>query len=188
MRVGLTTSKDRPGEGAVAVYLEQGLKEGAQPVIPAAIGGVATVVVPAAAISAPESSLATPAQPHPASLALALAAKQHHAAELLKSNPAVFGVGVGQSLDNPADAAVILYLDRRKFSGRLPESLNGQRVRAVVMDRVHVTRSHGTPAPSGSTCSLARRTAAAGDDGSRTAEPGVGGNPGLPEIPILLPE
>jgi len=37
-------------------------------------------------------------------------------------------------------------VDRAKFTGKLPASIDGQRVRAVLMDRLHVTRSHGTPA------------------------------------------
>jgi hypothetical protein len=76
----------------------------------------------------------------------ALAAKQKNSAVLLKSDPAIFGVGVGQSLDNPADAAVLLFVDRKKLHGKLPESVDGQRVRIILMDRLHVTRSHGSPA------------------------------------------
>jgi hypothetical protein len=83
-------------------------------------------------------------QPRPASLAQALAVKQRNATSLLKSNPAIFGVGVGQSLDNPSDAALILFVDRRNFSGTLPESMEGQRVRVILMDRLHVTRAHGS--------------------------------------------
>jgi hypothetical protein len=183
-RVGLTVSKDHPGEGAVAVYLEPGVKEGSLPAIPASIGGVATVVVPAAA-QAGDSGTGWPApvQPRAASFTLALAAKQRHAAELLRSNPALFGVGVGQSADNPAEAAVILYVDRRKSSGTLPESLDGQRVRAVFMDRFHVTRSHGSPVRSASACPGVRR-APDREDGL----PGSGAGEMLPALPILLPQ
>jgi hypothetical protein len=183
-RVGLTVSKDHPGEGAVAVYLEPGVKEGSLPAIPASIGGVATVVTPAT-VQAGDSNASVPApvQPRAASFTLALAAKQRHAAELLKSNPALFGVGVGQSADNPAEAAVILYVDRRKSSGTLPESLDGQRVRAVFMDRFHVTRSHGSPARSASACSGARRV----PNGEGEGLPVAGADEALPALPILPP-
>ena len=63
----------------------------------------------------------------------------------MRAYPSVFGVGVGQSLDNPSDAAVVLFVDRKKFSGRLPDSIQGQRVHPILMDRLHVTRSHGEP-------------------------------------------
>lgn len=81
-----------------------------------------------------------------------LAVKQKHAATLLKTYPALFGVGVGQSLDYPRDAALMLFVDRKKFAGALPESIDGQRVRVILMDRLHVTRSHGTPARSTGSC------------------------------------
>jgi hypothetical protein len=136
VRVGFATSKDHLGEGAIAFYVES-----ASPAaIPASIGGVATVVLPTDA-----SSAQTPTQPRAASFAQALAAKQRIAANLMKANPAIFGVGVGQSLDNPSDAAVVLFVDRTKSTGKLPEWIEGQRVRPVLMDRLHVTRSHGSP-------------------------------------------
>jgi hypothetical protein len=137
LRVGFAASKDHSGEGAIAVYVEPT----SQTAIPAFIGGVATVVFAA------DSSLLQPAgQPRAASFAQALAAKQRVAASLMKANPAIFGVGVGQSWDNPGDAALVLFVDRAKFAGKLPNSIDGVRVRPVLMDRLHVTRSHGSPA------------------------------------------
>jgi hypothetical protein len=150
VRVGVEISKDRPGIGAIAFYVEpvnsgQTLASiSAQ--IPASIGGVATVVLPASAQST-DSAAATPIQPRAASLSQVLAVKQKIAANVLKSGPAFFGVGVGQSLDNPNDAALVLFVDRKIFTGKLPdslESIGGQRVRIILMDRLHVTRSHGS--------------------------------------------
>jgi hypothetical protein len=158
-RIGLAASKDRPGAGAIAFYAEPAAY--AQAAIPPAIGGVPTVVI---AASAPQSTAqpepsTLPVSPRAASLALAIAAKQHNAASLMKANPAIFGVGVGQSLDDPSDAAVILYVDRRQSPGNLPEALDGQRVRVLLMDRLHVTRAHGSGSAARSAvgCS-ARRT------------------------------
>ena len=133
-RVGLVASKDHSGQGAIAFYVE------GNAAIPAVIGGVATAVLPAS-----ESS-AVVTQTRAASLNQAIAAKQRNAAALMKANAAIFGVGVGQSLDNPGDAALVLFVDHAKFSGKLPTSIDGQRVRTIVMDRLHVTRAHGQPA------------------------------------------
>jgi len=128
-RVTIAPSRDHPGLAALAFPLNT-------PNLPAAISGVPTQ------IPASES----PTLPRAASLALALTAKQRNAAALLRGNPAIFGVGVGQSLDNPADAAIFLFVDRTKSPGNLPESLDGQRTRLVLMDRPHVTRAQGQPA------------------------------------------
>jgi hypothetical protein len=135
-------------------------------------------VLPANADSAAAS------QPRAASLAQVLAVKQHNAAALLKSNPAIFGVGVGQSLDNPGDAALVLFVDRRKVAGNLPESVDGQRVRVIVMDRLHVTRSHGLPARSMGTCMSPRRPSSTAEDELRQSS----GEPELFEDSLKLPE
>jgi hypothetical protein len=194
VRVGMTASKDHPGEGALAVYVEPANGPiQSIPAIPAAIGGVATVVIPTGGQPGESGAPYALSQPRAASFSQVLAAKQRHAAALFKSNPALFGVGVGQSLDNPADAALILFLDRRKATGpapetlRAPETIDGQRVRAILMDRFHVTRSHGQPARSASTCSPEHRVTAAWEeenDGFDPAKP----EPLLRETPIRLPD
>jgi len=45
----------------------------------------------------------------------------------------------------PHDAALVIYVDRKRIPARLPSTLNGLRVRYVVMDRLHVTRSYSAP-------------------------------------------
>jgi hypothetical protein len=149
VRVGMAASKDHPGAGAVAFYVEPSAYTATAAAIPASIGGVATVVLPTnGSIGEPAVLPAIP-QPRATSLNQALAAKQRVAANLLKSNPAIFGIGIGQSLDNPSDAALILFVDRRKSVGNLPESMEGLRVRTILMDRLHVTRAHGSALGSG---------------------------------------
>jgi hypothetical protein len=74
-----------------------------------------------------------------------VAAKQQTSHTLLTRNSSYFAVGVGQSLDNPAEAALVIYVDRRNQPATLPATLNGLRTRYVVMDRFHVTRSYATP-------------------------------------------
>ena len=147
-RVGVAASKDQPGEGAISIFVEPGASVAS---IPVAIGGVATVVLPA---NAPSGETGLGSQPRVASFNQVSAVKQRNAAALLKANPALFGVGVGQSLNNPADAALVLFVDRKKVAGKLPETVEGQRVRVILMDRLHVTRSHGSPARSMSTCRM----------------------------------
>jgi hypothetical protein len=61
-------------------------------------------------------------------------------------------VGVGQSLDNPREAALVIYVDRRSVPAQLPATVNGLRTRYVVMDRLHVTRSYATPLQARSHC------------------------------------
>ena len=147
VRVEVAVSKDEPGLAAIAFHFDGG----SYPVLPNLIGGVPTMLVPAG------GSVAETAQPRAASLAQVLAVKQRNAAAIMRSNPAIFGIGVGQSLDNPTDAAVVLFVDRAKAPGKLPESVDGQRVRVILMDRLHVTRSHGQPVPSASSCSSRSR-------------------------------
>jgi hypothetical protein len=74
--------------------------------------------------------------------------KNQVAANLMRQNPAFFGIGVGQSLDNPREAAVVIYVDRNRLPAQLPASVDGLRVRYIVMERLHVTRSYVAPAPS----------------------------------------
>jgi hypothetical protein len=60
----------------------------------------------------------------------------------MAQSAALFGVGVGQSLDNPKEAALVVYVDRKNVPGQLAETIAGMRVRYVVMDRLHVTRAY----------------------------------------------
>lgn len=152
--LGVATGKsnDHPGEAAVIVYVD----ENAPASSPAIIGGVRTLVIPTNA-----RALAAGAAPHANSavaglaaavLNQALAIKQQMARSLMRQNPAFFGVGVGQSLDNPKEAALVIYVDRKNMPATLPQTVGGLRTRYIVMDRLHVTRSYATPLPSRSRC------------------------------------
>jgi hypothetical protein len=66
----------------------------------------------------------------------------------MRRNSAFFGVGVGQSLDNPKEAALVIYVDRKRVPAQLPTAIGGLRTRYVVMDRMHVTRSYAAPVQS----------------------------------------
>ncbi len=122
---------------------------------PPTIGGVRTVVIPTNARALAQGSAPkTPAESAIASgtatlsqsaLSVGLSAKQQAARLLMKEHPAFFGVGVGQSLDNPREAALVIYVDRKAGPVEMPAIINGMRTRYILMDRMHVTRSYATP-------------------------------------------
>lgn len=160
-------SSDRPGEASVIVYVA----EGETPNVPAAIAGVRTVVIPAdahavAVGSAPTAPFLSDAPTLSAAvLSHALEIKDQVAHKLMQGNAAIFGVGVGQSLDSPREAALVLYVDRLGVTADLPQTVDGLRTRYVVMDRFHVTRSYAVPFASKSRCSLSTRTPQPSSDG-----------------------
>jgi len=140
-------SKDQAGKATVILYVNPN----SDVAVPQVIDGVRTEVISTTAQAvaagiAPQSSLASGAFPSLTADVLnqAVAAKQQVAQSLMKQNPAFFGVGVGQSLDNPKEAALVIYVDRNQVPSTLPATINGLRTRYIVMDRFHVTRSYLT--------------------------------------------
>lgn len=75
----------------------------------------------------------------PSKLALAEHARDLHAPELL-ANPYVQAIGVGPSIDRPAEASVILVVNREQIPTALPAELEGVGTRIVAA---------GTPGPHG---------------------------------------
>jgi hypothetical protein len=141
----LGKSSDHSGEAAVVVYVDQGKNVA----VPQTVDGVRTEVIPTtteavSAGAAPQSLKQSAVQETlgPAVITQAIAAKQQVSQSLMKQYPAFFGVGVGQSLDNPKEAALVIYVDRRQVPASLPATINGLRARYVIMDRLHVTRSY----------------------------------------------
>ncbi|HVC46913.1 MAG TPA: hypothetical protein VND90_06670 [Terracidiphilus sp.] len=145
--VAMGKSSDDPGTAAVIVYVS----EGSHASIPALIRGVRTVMIPttAGAVALGSAPMANALSAAPAldatTLARAVAVKQRIGRGLMDANSAFFGVGVGQSLDNPAEAALVIYVDRQKLPAQLPAVLDGLRTRYVVMNPMHVTRSYEIP-------------------------------------------
>jgi hypothetical protein len=163
--LGVATGKsnDHPGEGAVVVYVDETMNVS----VPAAIGGVRTVAIStnARAVaqgSAPQTPFEGPVAPLPAAaLNAAVNTKQAVGNRLMRQNPAFFGVGVGQSLDNPREAALVVYVDRKQVPAQLAATVDGLRTRYIVMDRMHVTRSYAAPVVGRGRC-LARPAAGLG--------------------------
>jgi hypothetical protein len=148
--VSIGKSSDHPGEAAVIFYTNESRTVNA----PSTVNGVRTIMIPTTARAVAYGS--TPQTPFESSvptlsasvLAQAVAVKNQVAANLMRQNPAFFGVGVGQSLDNPREAALVIYVDRNRLPAQLPATVDGLRTRYVIMDRLHVTRSYASPAPS----------------------------------------
>jgi hypothetical protein len=141
------SSSDHPGEAAVLVYIDETMSVNA----PSTIGGVRTLVIPTNARAVAQGTAPkTPLEPGTITLtqsaiSAGLSAKQQSAHRLMKDHPAFFGIGVGQSLDNPREAALIIYVDRKAIPAEMPATLNGVRTRYILMDRMHVTRSYASP-------------------------------------------
>jgi hypothetical protein len=150
--LGVATGKsfDHPGEAAVILYTDEKMTVDA----PATVDGVRTLLIPTSARavvygSAPQTPFEAGAVSLPSSVVVqAVAVKNQVAAGLMRQNPAFFGVGVGQSLDNPREAALVIYVDRNRLPAQLLATVDGLRTRYVVMDRLHVTRSYAAAAPS----------------------------------------
>jgi hypothetical protein len=145
--LGVATGKssDRDGEAAVIFYVDQGMSVA----VPQTVDGVRTAVIPTTsqalqAGTAPKSAASAGTQGPLASAVFkqAVAAKEQVSQSLMQQNPAFFGVGVGQSLDNPREAALVIYVDRNQAPAALPAVINGLRTRYVIMNRLHVTRSY----------------------------------------------
>lgn len=145
--IAMGKSSDRAGEAAVILYVDATV----QPAVPQTIGGVRTLVIPTTAHAvafgaAPmANSLAGAQELAPSSINQAVSIKHQIARRLLEQNPAFFGVGVGQSLDNPREAALAIYVDRSQLPANLPPTISGLRTRYTVMDKFHVTRSYAAP-------------------------------------------
>ena len=145
--LGVATGKsnDRAGEAAVIFYVDESMNVS----VPLTVSGMRTEVIPTTARAvaagvAPQSAVKSGA-PVPLAIAVfnqAVASKEQVAQSLMQQNPAYFGVGVGQSLDNPREASLVIYVDRKQVPAALPPIVNGLRTRYVIMDRFHVTRSY----------------------------------------------
>jgi hypothetical protein len=156
--LGIATGKsqDSPGEAAVIVYVDR-----SKPAItiPKVVNGVRTLVIPTDAVSM-SAGLAPTTLPQvdgihlPADVLRAAAAVQQQIAPQMMADPAFFGVGVTQSYDNPAEAALVVLVDLTKTPRSMPALAGGLRVRYMRVNRLHVTRSKQAPVPQASRCAL----------------------------------
>jgi hypothetical protein len=149
-------SLDSPGEAAVIVYVDKN-KPGIA--VPRVIQGVRTLVIPtdAASMGAGTEPTTLPQVEGihlSADVLRAAAAVQRRFAPQLMADPAFFGVGVTQSYDNPAEAALLVLVDLTKTPRSMPDQVGGLRLRYLSVNRLHVTRSKLSPAMQAPRCSL----------------------------------
>jgi hypothetical protein len=141
-------SQDEPGRAAVVIYVKS-LPGPAS--FPAQLDGVRTRIVP---VSAGGSASAVPAVAvAEAEEARVAAIKQQYAEQLLRDNPAIFGVGVGASEDSPGEATVVLFVDK-DMSYTPPAVLDGARIKVRRSDRFRAWGWNESQAPRA--CSLTK--------------------------------
>ena len=123
-------SHDAPGDAAVIIYVKSLGPAGA---FPAQLDGVRTRIVPISAMQGRTAHSGTGALSEP-EVARVAAIKQARAKKLLRTNPAIFGVGVGASDDSPGEAALVLFVDKN-MAYSVPVVLGGARTVVVRSDR-----------------------------------------------------
>jgi hypothetical protein len=148
-------SLDSPGDAAVIVYVDKN-KPGIA--VPGTVGGLRTLVIPtdAASLSAGLEATTLPQVEGihlSAEVLRAAAAVQRQFAPQFMADPAFFGVGVTQSYDNPAEAALLVLVDLTKTPQSMPDLAGGLRVRYMRVNRLHVTRSKFAPVERAPMCS-----------------------------------
>jgi hypothetical protein len=127
--------------------------------VPQTIDGVRTMVIVTSASAVLHGTAPTmPAlEPGlhltPAELAKAKSVEEQVAPRLM-SDPAIFGVGVTQSEDDPAEAALLVLVDIGRSPRAMPATMGGLRVRYMKLHRFHTTRAKGFPASRTTSCSL----------------------------------
>lgn len=149
-------SLDSPGDPAVIVYVDESKPNVS---VPAALDRVRTQVI--ATNAAAMARDAMPDAPKPVD-GVVLSAKALAAAEAvvrqyapgLMSDPAIFGVGATQSLDNPREPAVLVLVDPEIAPHAMPPTLGGLRVRYMKLHRFHVTRSKYAGLNAAPSCAL----------------------------------
>lgn len=148
------SSLDSPGDAAIDVYVDRPDAE-----VPQIIGGLRTqvIVTDAAAIARGEAPAMPALEPgvhlSPSAMAAATAVEKSVAAQLM-ADPAIFGVGVTQSLDNPSEAALLVLIDIGRNPRSMPAVIDGLRVHYLRLHRFHTTRVREAAADQPSACSL----------------------------------
>ncbi len=152
-------SFDSPGDPAVTVYVDRAAA-GAAANVPQTIGGLQTQVIATDPASIARGTAPTlPAlEPglHLSSAALGGATIVERAvAPQLMADPAIFGVGVTESKDNPAEAALLVLVDMSRNPRSMPATLGGLRVVYMRMHRFHTTLSKFVTGHPASSCRVA---------------------------------
>jgi hypothetical protein len=92
---------------------------------------------------------------HLSSEALAAAtAVERNMAPHLMADPAIFGVGVTQSRNNPAEAALVVLVDISRNPQSMPATMGGLRVEYMRLHRFHTTLSKYSTSHHASACEV----------------------------------
>jgi hypothetical protein len=130
--VGVGQSDDNPNESAIVVFL----KGRPRVPIPAQIDGVRTKVILGSEFWAQQTASTAKISMRPAvseaEIARVKSTKEKHAHDMM-SDPAVLGVGVGASTDNPEEAALVVFVEKGK-SVSVPAEIDGARTRVIATD------------------------------------------------------
>jgi hypothetical protein len=147
-------SLDSPGDPAVIIYVDHPIASVPQTinslrtqVIVTDAGSVLHGTAPTMPALAPGLQLAAP------ELSAATAVEKTVAPSLI-SDPAIFGVGVTQSRDNPAEPALLVLVDMGRTPRSMPQTISGLRVVYMRMHRFHTTLSKWTPNRPASSCEV----------------------------------
>jgi hypothetical protein len=147
-------SLDSPGDAAVTIDVDHSDAN-----VPQTVDGLRTQVIVTDAASVAHGTAPTMPELEPGihlsaeTLAQATSVEQRVAPQLM-ADPAIFGVGVTQSRDNSAEAALLVLVDMSRQPQAMPETLGGLRVRYLRLRRFHTTLSRYAEARPGSACSL----------------------------------
>ena len=147
-------SLDDPGQPAVVVYVPN-----ANVSVPQTIDGIRTQVIVAdpAAVARGDAPTMPALEPGLNLSAAALASAKsvvQQVAPGLMTDPAIFGVGVTQSRDNPAEAALLVLVDIGRNPQSMPATIDGLRVQYLRLHRFHTTRARGFAPDPTTSCSL----------------------------------
>jgi hypothetical protein len=135
-------SLDHPGQAAVLVYVDRS----SSVTVPQTIGGLRTRLIPTTAADVANGTAPSDTGilkgihlPQP-TLDAARAVQRQYSAQLM-SDPALFGVGVAQSQDNPNEAALMVFVDRTRTPRSQPTTVGGFRVRYRTLNPIRINHT-----------------------------------------------
>ena len=147
-------SLDAPGDPAVIVYVDHASVD-----VPQIINGLRTqvIVTDAGSVQRGTAAMMPALEPGLRLSASGLAGAtvvEKSVAPALMNDPAIFGVGVTQSRDNPAEPALLVLVDMGRTPQSMPETVGGLRVVYMRMHRFHTTLSKWSTARPASACEV----------------------------------
>jgi hypothetical protein len=123
--VDIGASGDNPGEGALVIRLSGATMTPVAPLI----DGVRTKVIFTPGAGTPQTPLLRMDE-----MDRSTAIKETYAGGLM-SQPGIQGVGVGRSIDNPAETAIVVYVISGMARAAIPQLLDGVRTQIIEGDR-----------------------------------------------------